>query len=285
MNFEIATRCIAASAGQDRVFVRVFDDVAVVALADGSGGRAGGDVAAQILVSQVSKIAQNVSDPQDEEFWISWMKKIDTLVLENEWAGETTAIVAVVGSGYVSGASVGDSSAWLIENHKYLDLTKNQVRRPFIGSGLAQPRSFGIKSSNGVLLLGSDGLTKYADAERLQDIVRNNDLEVAADRLIEVVRLPSGSYFDDVSCILSRVQGNKEPQMKRPKKRLRLNWFWSSASVWSIRTSSLPTITDPPNLPASIIRKENRAIGRDLHIDRAAPGVAVLEIAGYEVGD
>jgi serine/threonine protein phosphatase PrpC len=225
MSFEIATRCIAASAGQDRVFVRIFDDVAIVALADGAGGRAGGDVAAQTLVAEVAKLAQNISDPQDEDAWVSWLKEIDTLVLDNEWAGETTAIVAAVGSGYVTGASVGDSSAWLVEHDKALDLTGSQVRRPFLGSGLAQPRSFSVESRDSVLLLASDGLTKYADAARLQNIVRDNALEVAADRLIEAVRLPSGSYFDDVSCILCRVQGDEQRQAKRPGKKIRLNWF------------------------------------------------------------
>lgn len=229
MKIDIATRRIAASAGQDRIFTRVFDDVAIVALADGAGGSAGGDVAAQALVSEISKTAQDVPDPHDEKFWVSWLKKMDELIHDHPLAGETTAVVAAVAPGRITGASVGDSSAWLIGPNHDLDVTAEQVRRPFLGSGSARARSFSVETKGEVLLLASDGLTKYADASRLHEIIRSHELEAAVEQLVEAVRLPSGSFFDDVSCILCRIAGqDTRVSLKELKKNSRpkiSNWF------------------------------------------------------------
>lgn len=111
LNFEIVTRCVAASAGQDRVWARIFDDVAIVALADGAGGRAGGGEAAQIVVREAAKTAQKVRNPRDADFWVRWLQEVDDLIANDAEAGETTAVVAAIGADFVAGASVGDSSA------------------------------------------------------------------------------------------------------------------------------------------------------------------------------
>ncbi len=87
---------------------------------------------------------------------------------------------------------------------EYRDLTGNQRRRPFIGQGTAWPQTFQSEAS-GILLVASDGLFKYASPEDICAAVRRNVLEDAVERLINLVRLRSGSLWDDVSLILCRL--------------------------------------------------------------------------------
>ena len=201
---QIATRCLVGSTGQDHIFARVFDDVAIVAIADGVGGSAGGAEAAQLVVREAAKVAQNVRDPRDANFWADWLTEMDLLIDADAEAGETTAVIAAIGAGFVAGASVGDSSAWLIGASDWLDLTENQNRKPFLGRGAASPTPFSAPWNGQTVLLASDGLTKYADWERLIPMARGALIQAAADELVAAVRLPSGHFFDDVSCILCR---------------------------------------------------------------------------------
>lgn len=210
MSFEIATRCIAASAGQDRIFARVFGDLAIVALADGAGGRAGGGEAAQIAVDEAAKAAPSVRKAREARFWARWLREVDALIRDDAQAGETTAIIAAIGADFVAGASVGDSSVWLIGAENWLDLSENQTRKPFLGLGGASPLPFSARLKGQTLLLASDGLTKYADWERLAQIARGAEIETAADELIAAVRTTSGAFADDVSCILCRAHREVE---------------------------------------------------------------------------
>lgn len=203
---KIAQRCIASGSGQDRIFVRAFDDVAIVAVADGVGGRAGGAEAAQIVVEEAAKIAQSVRNPRDADFWADWLTEIDLWLDSDAEAGETTAVIAAIGADFVAGAGVGDSSVWLIGANDWHDLTENQNRKPFLGLGAASPVPFSARCNGQTLLLATDGLTKYADWERLVQVARGREIEAAADELVSAVRLPSGGFFDDVSCILCRVE-------------------------------------------------------------------------------
>lgn len=212
MKFEIATRCIAASAGQDRIFARVFDDFAIVAVADGAGGRVGGAEAAQIVVDEAAKVAPGVRDARDSRFWAHWLHEVDEIIRDDVQAGETTATIAAIGADFVAGASVGDSSAWLVGAGHWSDLTENQTRKPFLGLGGASPLAFSTRLSNQTLLLATDGLTKYADWERLVQIACGAEIETAADELIAAVRYASGAFPDDVSCVLCRVQSEIQPK-------------------------------------------------------------------------
>lgn len=216
MKCQIALRCVAASAGQDRVWARVFDDFVIVAIADGAGGRAGGGEAAEIVVREAAKTAQNVRDPRDAKSWARWLSHVDLLIRNAETAGETTAIIAAIGAGYVAGASVGDSAVWLVGSQSWRDLSENQIRKPPLGVG-GSPVAFSARLDGATLLFASDGLTKYSDWNIISGIARGEDMEIAADELIESVRYPSGAFADDVSCILCRIESETvfTPKRKR----------------------------------------------------------------------
>ena len=116
---------------------------------------------------------------------------------------EPAMLVAVVWNGSITGASVGDSGAWILTAENVVDLTQRQVRKPLMGSGVAVAVPFGpVEFDKGRLLLGSDGLLKYTSRRRIQQVGLSGPLEDAAKALINAVRLRSGALQDDTAVIL-----------------------------------------------------------------------------------
>jgi len=199
-------------AGQDRA--RVFEvsgDVTLV-VADGAGGTVRGAVAAQAIVDAVGAVAaEAVADPVDA-MGVAHAAPRDwsTLLLDLDrdaqclGHGQSTAVIVSIRGGVVSGASVGDSGAWLIHDGDAIDLTEGQSRKPLVGAGCRTwcipPRPLG----GGTLLVASDGLLRYAQRAAIVRLARDGDLPAAARALIDLVRLPSGRLQDDVAVVLGR---------------------------------------------------------------------------------
>lgn len=188
---------------QDRGVVIHDGPRLVLCVADGAGGRSGGTEAANMTVEWVR---QNANMLKNAESCAEMLRKLDAAIANDAIAGETTCALAVVMSEDMFGASVGDSGIWLIPaNGNHLDLTQAQQRKPFIGSGSAWPVSFQRPLQAGCLLLATDGLLKYTSAERINAACREHPTDVAAQRLIELVRYPSGALPDDVTVIVSEL--------------------------------------------------------------------------------
>ena len=183
-----------ARVGQDRAAVVHVPGGLVIALADGAGGTGNGAKAAEAVIAAVQ--GSPSLDPT-------------TLLLELDdparlGHGETTAVIAAVHGGAVSGASLGDSAAWIIAGDAILDLTGSQQRKPLLGSGSA-PVEFGNAFPAGsTLLVASDGLFRYAAPHDITRIASGEHLEVAVRALVDLVRLPSGTLQDDISIVLCR---------------------------------------------------------------------------------
>jgi serine/threonine protein phosphatase PrpC len=186
---------------QDRGFVFHDGSRIVLCIADGAGGLSGGGEAASIAVELVR---QNAPALGDADSCLEVLRKMDAAVAKDSIAGETTCALVIVAAQEIFGASAGDSGVWLIpQNGPHMDLTKGQQRKPFIGSGSASPVSFRCPRQAGSLLLATDGLLKYTSAERIIATCRAHPTDDAAQRLIELVRYPSGSLPDDVTIILT----------------------------------------------------------------------------------
>ena len=195
---------------EDRAEIIPAGDTIVLVVADGVGGRANGGPAAQKAVD-IARKAVGGDRPNDEaQIWAERLAGIDRMLQRDKNVGEATAvIVAVTSNGFgrgdkIVGASAGDSNAWLIMEDRVEVLTQRQIPKPFLGSGAALPVSFECDWNEGTLLLGTDGLFKYADAERIAETARSADLEQAAQQLLELVRLPSGKFQDDIGVLLCR---------------------------------------------------------------------------------
>ena len=186
---------------QDRGLVVHDGSRVVLCVADGAGGLSGGAAAANMAVEFVR---QNVSRMNNADACAELLRRADESISNAPNAGETTCALAVVTREKLFGASVGDSGVWLISDAgTFMDLTRGQQRRPFIGSGSAWPIPFQHPMQRGLLLLATDGLLKYTAAERIVGTCREHPSDVAAQRLIELVRVASGALPDDVTVVIS----------------------------------------------------------------------------------
>jgi PPM family protein phosphatase len=178
----------------------------VLVVADGAGGRAGGAAAAEAVVAHVRAVVVSMPPWQlpDPHAWVGLLSEIDERLVDDPDAGETTAVVAAITAAGIAGASVGDSGAWIVTRDGYDDLTAGQRAKPFLGNGMALPMPFSARRWEGTLLVASDGLFKYADGDSICAVARGEDLAAAAERLVDLVRLPSGSLPDDVAVLLAR---------------------------------------------------------------------------------
>ena len=185
--------------GDDRCTVRVFADRVVIAVADGAGGSGRGAEAATAVMSLITERSNGgVLDV------VELLRDCDFALAREGRGGETTAVVAVVDEKGVTGASVGDSGAWLVEAETHVDLSRHQVRKPLIGSGEAVPIPFGYGPLAGTLLIATDGLLKYGNAARIRQIVSSSETEAIPERLIASVRLRSGTLQDDTTVAICR---------------------------------------------------------------------------------
>jgi PPM family protein phosphatase len=187
----------AAGPGQDRVRYSYRDGVLLAAVAGGAGGSSGGLKAAEIAVA-LAMDAPAV--PQNCGACTDLMLKIDRVVYEDTAAGESTLVFAVIRDQLLHGACVGDSIAWIVRSSEVQDLTSGAARKPLLGSGGALPYCFGpIHMEQGILLLATDGLWKYAPREQIARCAASLRLPCALDELADLVRLRSGSLQDDVA--------------------------------------------------------------------------------------
>jgi serine/threonine protein phosphatase PrpC len=191
-----AVRVVRAASDQDRVARHAQDNSETIILADGAGGMAGGREAAE-LVGARAKLG--LADP---EACVTELRRLDTVLHDTVSAGETTCVLLVVRGDSYFGASVGDSCLWALHSGACIEITRDQVRKPLLGSGMAKPVGFGPRPFNGRLLLASDGLYKYVPFKVMEQLALQSPLPKAADALVEAARLPSGDLQDDVAVVL-----------------------------------------------------------------------------------
>jgi PPM family protein phosphatase len=206
MNVETASKIFGADGeADDRVGIFTRDRVVLLAVADGAGGQSGGAAAAQCIVDRAAERFRQPGEVNDPVLWVAWMRDLDRDIEADRGLGESTAVVCLVEDGqFLCGCSVGDSEGLLITPDAVVDLTRGQKRKPLIGSGRAQPQGFFVRRTVGTLLLGTDGLFKYATRDRITDVVRRESFAELLDRLVAAVRLPSGALQDDVGLVAFR---------------------------------------------------------------------------------
>jgi len=192
---------------EDRVAVFDSADRTVIVVADGAGGAGSGEVAAESVIHEI-KTELNRIHSADQ--WADLLRQIDHRVA----SGESTIVVVDVRPYGMAGASVGDTQAWIIDHEATIELTRNQNRKPLLGSGNASPVSFMSRPLNGTLLIATDGFFDYAKRGAIPELIAQSDFYSIPRRCIEMVRLPSGHLWDDIGIVAAR-----QPPEHRTRKR------------------------------------------------------------------
>jgi serine/threonine protein phosphatase PrpC len=188
---------------QDRVEAFERDDTLVIVVTDGAGGIRGGVAASHAVVEAVRA---SVADPafalDETRPWEELFGVTDVPLVANK-VGETSALVVSLGPRRIVGVSAGDSEAWVVTAAQVDDLTQSQHTKRRLGSGRASPVTFERRALDGVLLVATDGLFKYASKEVIARIVRTHALGRAMEELVALVRLPSGRFAEDVAIVIA----------------------------------------------------------------------------------
>src|SRR5262249_25441786 len=78
---------------EDRAEIIGLDDVTILVVADGAGGRPGGAEAAEMVIRVVRDALTGTPRCYDPRFWCGVLRQADEQVLADPQAGETTAVV------------------------------------------------------------------------------------------------------------------------------------------------------------------------------------------------
>ncbi|MEI8379892.1 MAG: protein phosphatase 2C domain-containing protein [Planctomycetota bacterium] len=196
--FETAQLAVAAkSKCEDHVAVFEFEGGVVLAVADGAGGIGNGAQASRAVIAELRGSA---SLDLDESAWCSLLRQIDHRIGD----GESTCVVLAATAQGIIGASVGDSQAWFVHDGGIVNLTQRQIRKPLLGSGQAEPVGFSHPTSQGLIVVSTDGFCNYIRKERFLREYLWHDFVVLPRKLVEMVRLPSGDLWDDIGIVVCR---------------------------------------------------------------------------------
>ena len=182
---------------EDRVAVFTAQERTVVVVADGAGGTGAGAIAALSVIREVESAYLGIHSANE---WAALLRQIDCRICD----GEATAVVVDLRPFGTAGASVGDSRAIIVTDGAIADLTADQKRKPLLGTGMAEPIGFVAPPLNGLLLAGTDGFFNYAKPDAILGTIAKSDFQTLPRRCIEMVRLPSGDYWDDIGIVAVR---------------------------------------------------------------------------------
>lgn len=238
-----ANRLGNRASNQDRCLMLEREDAILLAVADGMGGHARGDLAAQSFVDTLSRqfrAHQGVEDPA--QFLREAFREAHRTILRVGQAQKppiqpmTTGVACLIQDGAVHWAHVGDSRAYLIragqvslrtrdhtrvaelvesglltEQQARVHPLRNQVSLCLGGTPQPPPVSLGPKiylEPGDILLLCSDGLWSAVTEKRLTGELGERDLPRAIDILAEAAERASYPKSDNVSGVVLRWDGD-----------------------------------------------------------------------------
>ena len=183
------------------------DSILICALADGQGGRLGGQAAAQRACAAAVETASTYAPKQltRTKTWSKTLGETDRATHDLPAAGATTLVALCITARVVCGASSGDSAAVLLNVYdQYHELTSGQTKNPPVGSGQAQFTPFCEQLIDPWrILLMSDGLWKYVGWRSVTTMIKRHHGAALIDALAAAARsADSGVYRDDTTIIL-----------------------------------------------------------------------------------
>ena len=184
----------------------------LLTVADGMGGHNAGEVASSIAITHIGKRFRELSTVGNKEDAINWLREtvseVNTLINnytidhpESSGMG-TTLVLALVTNDFLLFGNIGDSSGYVIKNHKLQKITinhtlvnmlvksgelteeeaKNHPRKNVLMRALGSAKSveldiFDVETDVDGILLCSDGLTNMLDDDQISKVL-SEDLTI-----------------------------------------------------------------------------------------------------------
>lgn len=183
------------------------ESLLLCALADGQGGREGGQEAARLACAILIEKASSYSSQKltKTKTWLKVLREADRAVRQDDDAGFTTLVGLGISGSEVCGASSGDSAAVLLNVYDRLHvLTDAQQKNPPIGSGKAiiTPFAQGLIDPWQVVLC-TDGLWKYVGWGEVTTLIKRHSGQALVDAAAAAAKAAGkGILRDDTSVIV-----------------------------------------------------------------------------------
>jgi serine/threonine protein phosphatase PrpC len=289
---------------EDSIGYRYPDDVeilqesgALFVVADGVGGLSAGERASSMAVERLIKhyYAADSEIPPDQRLAIAFQQvNHDVYKLLNDPGkpAATTMVAVVVLENQLIAASVGDSQIFLIRNDDIRQLNQVDVLRDGSAEDGALTKAIGyreilevdtISSSlepDDVLILCSDGLTRYLNNQQLVRLARLRDPRDSVRRMINETNQKGGA--DNVSVAIIRIGTELEAtDVRKHVQKLVVPVAVDSQPVMTPNVDTKPNTSIPlsrpePVLPETFPVTENptpnpKAINIPRQTDRVTP--------------
>lgn len=247
MKYKLAltTRLGDRPSNQDRCLARERQSAVLLVLADGMGGHAGGDLAAQILVDEYARRFESARLPLTEpiNFLRSTLERAHGLILEAGHAHHppinprTTAVSCLIQGGQAYWLHVGDSRLYLLragqivmrtKDHTFVEdmhqqgmLTAEEIsRHPMrnyvtrcAGGSLEIPLPTAgtpvTLQAEDVLLLCSDGFWSALPQNRIANLSTDASLAQGVEALAEAAQRATYPHSDNITAVAMRWHGDE----------------------------------------------------------------------------
>ncbi len=220
------------------IIVKNKNNELLLAVADGMGGHKDGEVASSIAITQIGKRFAEISSIGNKEDAIAWIKDIVSEANvgiykytaehpESEGMG-TTLVLAVLTSEFLLFGNIGDSSGYVIKNHKLHKITtdhtlvnllvksgeltpeeakdhprKNVLMRALGANTTVEMDIFAIETDIDGIFLCSDGLTNMLNDEQIITVLNEEGaLEDKIKKLIVKSNNRGGNDNISIACLL-----------------------------------------------------------------------------------
>jgi PPM family protein phosphatase len=175
-------------------------------LADGQGGRAGGERAARLACRTAADAAIRLSPAElaTPHAWVNVLQEADLATAADREAGLTTLVGFCITDNAIAGASSGDSAVLAASTGGRTNaLTDRQAKNPPVGSGAAWFVPFSQKMVIPWSVLAmSDGVWKYVGWDRIIATISAHHGQPLIEALQTAVRLRTGRFPDDFTVVV-----------------------------------------------------------------------------------